>query len=87
MRKMFSRPVSSGMKAGTDLEQARDASAQRHAPFRRLGDAAQDLEKRALAGAVAADDAEDFAPLDLEAHILQRPEFLDFVALDDLPAP
>ena len=55
-------------------------------PAGRLGDAAQDLEQRALAGAVAADDAEHLALLDLEADILQRPELLDLVALDDLPA-
>ena len=41
---------------------------------RRLGDARQDLEQRALAGAVAADDADDLALLDLERHVLQRPE-------------
>ena len=44
------------------------------APRGRLGDAAQDLEQRALAGAVAADDADDLALLHLEAHILQRPD-------------
>ena len=53
-------------------------------PSCRLGDAAQDLEQRALAGTVAADDADDLALLDLEAHILERPELLDLVALNDL---
>ena len=72
------------MKTGADLEQARDAAAQHDAALRRLGDAAEDLEQRALAGTVAADDADDLAPLDLEAHILERPEFLDLVALNDL---
>ena len=36
-----------------------------------------------LAGAVAADDAQHLAALDLEAHVLERPEFLDLVARDD----
>src|SRR5262245_32956100 len=37
-------------------------------------DARQELEERALAGAVAADDAHHLAPGDLEAHVAQRPE-------------
>src|SRR5262245_25989535 len=74
------------MKPGADLQQARDPSAQRQASLGWLGDTAQDVEQRALAGAVAADDADDFALLHLEAHILERPELLDLVALHDLPA-
>ena len=34
------------------------------------------FEQRALAGAVAADDADDLARLDLERDVLQRPEVL-----------
>ena len=48
-----------GVKAGADFEQARRrgrGSSTR--PSRRLGDARQDLQQRALAGAVAADDAD-----------------------------
>ena len=74
------------MKAGADFEQARDPAAQDRASARRLGDPAQNLQQRRFAGAVASDDAEHLAALDLEAHILQRPEFLDLVALHDLPA-
>ena len=73
------------MKPGADFEQARDPAAQRDPARGRLGDARQDLEQRRFAGAVAADDAEDLALLHLEADILQRPEFLDLVALHDLP--
>src|SRR5437867_1917583 len=73
------------MKAGAHLQEARDPTAQRHATLGRLGDAAQDFEQRALAGAVATDDADDFALLHLEAYILERPELLDLVALHDLP--
>jgi len=49
-------------------------------------DAAEDLEKRALASAVAADDAQYLTVFDLEADILERPELLDLVALNDPPA-
>ena len=49
------------MKAGADLEQAGDAAAKIDAAGGRLGDAAEDLEQGGLAGAVAADDAEDLA--------------------------
>ena len=44
------------------------------------------LEQRALAGAVAADDAQHLALLHLEIYVLQGPEFFDRVALHDLPA-
>ena len=58
----------------------------RHAACGGLGDAAENLEQRALAGSIASDDANHLALLHLEAYILQRPEFLDLVALNDLPA-
>ena len=74
------------MKPGADFEQARDAAAQCDPARSRLGDAREDLEQGRFAGAVAADDAEDLALLDLEADILERPEFLDLIALHDLPA-
>ena len=64
------------MKSSADLEQAGDAADDGDAPLARLGDARQDLQERGLAGAVAADDAEHLAALNLEAHVLQRPEFL-----------
>ena len=38
------------------------------------GDAGEDLEQGALAGAVAADDAEDLALLDLEGDVLEGPD-------------
>jgi hypothetical protein len=75
------------VKAGPDFEKARNTASEHDAPRRRLGDAAEDLEERALARAVAADDAEHLAPLDLKAHILSRPKLLDLIALDDLLAP
>ena len=75
------------MKPGPDLEKARDTSPEQGTSPRRLRDAAEDFQKRALAGAVSADDAEHLALLDLEAHIPQRPEFLHLIALNDLPPP
>ena len=44
------------------------------------------LEQRALASTVAADDAEHFSLLNFEVYISQRPECLDLVALHDLLA-
>ena len=63
-----------GMEAGADLQQARHAAADFDAALGRRGDAGKDLEQRRFAGAVAADDADDLAPLDLEGDVLQRPE-------------
>src|SRR5262249_32845938 len=72
------------METGSDFEQTRDTAAQEHPPLRRLRDPAEDLQQGALAGAVAADDTEHFAPLDLETHIVERPEYLYLVPLYDL---
>ena len=44
-------------------------------PRGRLGDSAQNLEQRALSGAVSAYNCDRFSLLDLKGHILQRPEF------------
>ena len=62
-RKMFSRPVSSGWKPVPTSSRLATRPHSSTRPRGRLGDAAQDLEQRALAGAVAADDAEDLAGL------------------------
>jgi hypothetical protein len=69
------------MKPRSDLQQAADASAQPDPALGRFGDAAEDLEKRAFAGPVPADDAQNLALLDLEIHILKGPEFFDLTAL------
>src|SRR5262249_39688898 len=62
------------VEAGADFEQAADPATQLDASRRRLGDAAQDLEQRRLAGAVAADDADDLTRLDGERHVLEGPQ-------------
>ena len=52
----------------------------------RLGDAEQDLDERGLAGAVLAEQAEDFAALDGQRHAPQRLDaavVLDEVVGDD----
>ena len=62
------------MKAGADFEQRDDAAAQDGAPAGRFGDAREDFQQRGFARAVAADDADDFAGIDREGDVLQRPE-------------
>ena len=49
-------------------------------------DAAQDLEKRALADSVAPNDPQHLAALDLEADIFQGPELFHLITKDDLSA-
>ena len=62
------------MKAGADLEQAADPAFDLDLAAGGGGDAGEDLEQGALAGAVAADDAEDLALADLEAGVAPGPE-------------
>src|SRR3982074_904517 len=70
-RKMFSRPVSSGWNP---VPTSRSEATRPRVRARRLRAAGEDLEQRRLAGAVAADDADHFAPPDLERHVVERPE-------------
>ena len=62
------------MKAGADLQEGADPTAHDDLALRWVGDAGEDLEDGALAGAVPADDAEDLAALDLEVDVLEGPE-------------
>src|SRR5262249_32495603 len=62
------------VEAGADFQQAADAARDLDLALGRLGDAGEDLEQRALAGAVAADDTDHFATVHLEAYVLQGPE-------------
>ena len=72
------------MKAGSDFEQARDA-ALRWSTRPSLGSVMRERIFRSVtfAGAVAADDADNFAALDLEADVLERPEILLGMARHD----
>ena len=67
-------PGQLGVEAGADLEQRADAAGDLGPAGGRLGDARQDLEQRALAGAVAADDPDHLARTDLERDVAQRPD-------------
>src|SRR6266700_1353244 len=53
-----------GMKAGADFEERADAAVNLRPAFGGAGDAGEDFEKSGFAGAVAADEAEDFAFVD-----------------------
>src|SRR5262249_34937662 len=55
-----------GVKAGADLEQAAHAAAQADFADSWLGDAGEDFQERRFAGAVAPDDADDFAASNVE---------------------
>src|SRR5205085_9727519 len=54
------------MKAGAELEDRRDGALRLERPAARLRHVAQELEQRAFACAVLADDADGLAALDLE---------------------
>ena len=62
-----------GVESGAHFEEARDAAPCADGAGGGGGHAAQQLEKRALAGAVSADDAHDVALLHLEVDVLQGP--------------
>lgn len=67
-----------GMKAGSNLKQTGNPAPHDLATGRWLGNAAEYLEQRALAGAVAPDCSQHFAALDFEGNILERPELIRF---------
>ena len=72
--KIFSRPVSSGWKpvpTSRRLPTRPWISAQ---PAGGAGDAGKNFEEGGFAGAVAADEAKDFAFLDVEGDVFQGPE-------------
>src|SRR5262249_45445773 len=63
-----------GVEAGADFEEAANPAVDHSPSLGRLGDARKDFEERALAGAVAADDADHLAAFDLEGDVLEGPE-------------
>ena len=67
-----------GMEAGPHFEQAADAAADLDAALGGVGDLGEDLEQGALARAVAANDANDFAGRDIERNILESPDGVGF---------
>ena len=61
------------MEAGADFQQTGHAAVEHHAAVGGLGDAAENFQQRAFARPVAADDAHDFAVLDIERDIVEGP--------------
>ena len=64
-----------------------DAAVELGGPVGRLGDARQDLEQRALAGAVAADDADDLAARDARTRRRAAPRCGRAVRCGATPSP
>ena len=81
---MFSLPVSSGWKPVPTSSKLATRPRSKTRPFVGSVMRLRIFSKRAFAGTVAANDAQDLALLDLEAHILERPKFLDLIPLHDL---
>ena len=73
---MFSRPVSSRMEAGTELEQRRQATPRDDLAHRGLQDPGDALQQRRLARAVVSEEADRLALRDLEVGVTERPEVL-----------
>ena len=65
------------IEARAKLDERGNAAVSLHRALRRLQNAADQFEQRALAGAVEADDAQRIAALQLKGNILQGPERLD----------
>ena len=61
------------VKPRSHLEQRSDAACHVDAAGGRISDPGEDLQQRALAGSIAADEADDLALLDLERHAVQCP--------------
>ena len=65
-----------GMEAGADLQQAGNTPMDVDLAGRGPGDPREDLQQCALAGSVAADDADHLARTDVKIHVLDGPEQL-----------
>ncbi len=75
------------MEASADFEQRRDAPADVDLPDRGRGDAREELQQRALARAVLADDADHVALLHAEIDVPQGPDELSPVRAPGLADP
>src|SRR5208337_257606 len=65
-----------GMEPGADFQQAGNTAMDVDLAGRRPGDPREDLQQCALAGSVAADDADHLARTDVKIHVLDGPEHL-----------
>ena len=63
-----------GVKAGADFEKRGDAAFHAGEAFGGFGDAAENFEQGRFARAVSADDADDFAALDIKRDVAKGPE-------------
>src|SRR5215813_6389709 len=75
------------MEPRPDLDQRRRPPIDRYLPGRRRRDACQELQYRALAGTIVANDPESLAALDREAHLSHRPELPRRPPQTSQPAP
>ena len=64
------------IESGADFQQAADAAVEIDLPLGHLGDARQNLQQRALARAVDADERQRLAAPHVERHVSERPERL-----------
>src|SRR5205807_4634406 len=62
------------MEAGANLQQTADTTTYFGATLGRLGNPRQDLQQRALACSVVADNSQDFARCNLERDVAQGPD-------------
>src|ERR1043166_1137681 len=62
------------MKTSADFQEACDTTKNFGTARGWLGDSRKDFQQRAFAGAVATDDADDFAGLHLEGDVFQSPD-------------
>src|SRR5207237_1388454 len=69
-------PGKLGMETGADFEEAANASVEFDLASGRFGDLRQDLEQCAFTGAVATNNADNFAFLNVEGDIVQGPKGL-----------
>jgi hypothetical protein len=68
------------MKTGADFEKGGDSAAHANLTAGWFSNTGKDFQKSGFAGAVAADDADHFARLDLEIDVFEGPEIFAFVA-------
>src|SRR5688572_23803392 len=67
------------MKAGADFQKTSDSAIEANAAGCRFRDSTEHFEQRRFSGPVAADNADDFAGLDVERNVLERPDGVRFV--------
>ena len=71
------------VEAGPDFEQATNASVNIRPSAGGFCDAREDFQEGSFAGAIAADETEDFALADFEGDVFQGPKSFIFGAAED----